>query len=73
MIEHQTNREMKELIGRRFKRNKYGLSNWTDTIVDIWYKRSVKLGVPGFTVEVMVKGTLYDYPLCEVQIESKDQ
>lgn len=26
---------MNELIGRKFKRNKYGLSNWTETIKDV--------------------------------------
>jgi len=29
------NNVMNELIGRKFKRNKYGLSNWTETIRNV--------------------------------------
>ncbi len=25
------------LIGRKFKRNLYGLSEWTDTVTEAWY------------------------------------
>lgn len=32
----------KELIGRKFRRNKYGVSTWEDTILDVWFQLSMK-------------------------------
>lgn len=38
---------IEELKGRKFKRNKYGLSIWEDTIKDVTYK--LNLSVPSKT------------------------
>lgn len=36
---------MSEIIGMRFRRNKYGLSLWEDTVAEVIYTRSII--VPG--------------------------
>lgn len=33
MLEAKT----KNIVGKQFKRNKYGLSSWADTIEDFWF------------------------------------
>ena len=52
---------MKELIGRQFKRNKYGLSDWTETI------RSVQLS----TVYEKIEGLWVSKPELEVSKNEK--
>jgi len=36
-----------KLIGKTFKRNKYGKSNWEDKIVEVWITSKQTIGVEG--------------------------
>lgn len=56
---------MRDLIGRKFKRNKYGLSTWTDTITDVWirYNFDLKHSFEYATPQVMVRGKMFSYPI----------
>lgn len=61
---------IEQLIGLKFKRNKYGLSTWEDTIQSVstsWKVVDVDKGLQ--QLEVTVKGTGYNtYELSEIVI-----
>ena len=48
-----------------FKRNKYGLSDWTDTVTEIFVIKEYKHNGM-YTPIVMVKGTKHSYPITEI-------
>lgn len=59
------------LIGRKFRRNKYGLSKWTQTIeqVDfIWSFKQVE-GNPYYSPRLIVRGDKHWYNINEILIE----
>jgi hypothetical protein len=58
---------MNNLIGKTFKRNKYGLSSWEDTIQEVfitWHLLDRNTRKP----EIKVKGTVHTYDLEEIVI-----
>lgn len=64
---------MEELIGKRFKRNVYGPSLWTDTVKKIWIRWSVEGTLMNYKgdqkAEVMIEGSLHSFPLSEIVFE----
>jgi hypothetical protein len=52
-------------VGKKFKRDKYGLSDWTDTIQEVWSWYSKD---PPHSIHFFVKGKLHNYPIEEVVI-----
>jgi len=60
--------KQEDLIGKSFKRNKYGLSTWTDIIQDVWiiWNLHVIEGKRVIIPEFMIKGTLHNYTLSEI-------
>ena len=57
---------MKELIGLKFKRNKYGLSNWTDTVLGVQIIKDFNNDGDYFTPRIMVKGSIQNYELEDI-------
>lgn len=66
--------EMNHLIGRKFKRNKYGLSSWVDTIANVGYTH-VHATEGGCMTEVHVYGmkSNHCYDLKEIVISPEPQ
>lgn len=68
--------DIKNLIGKRFKRDKYGLSLWEDTIKEVFFNNRVilnknessKYKIKGFKPEIRIKGhkTINDFNLDEI-------
>ena len=71
---------MKDLIGKKFKRNKYGLSIWTKTIgfVEVYYSRKEIDGLAVYFPEICIRAEedrpvedivlWYNYSLDEIVI-----
>ena len=61
--------KIEELIGKRFRRNKYGLSIWWDTISSVSVSHElVSLKDGTFKPKIWVKGSLHSLPIEEVVI-----
>lgn len=57
------------LVGKRFKRNVYGLSIWTDTISSVSVSHEmVSLKGGTYKPRIWVKGSLHSIPIEEVVI-----
>lgn len=67
-MKYTTKQDLPELIGKRFKRNVYGLTEWTDTVKDCWFVYIVNIEKGTTTQEIIVKGSNYDYPINELVI-----
>lgn len=58
---------MKDLIGKKFRRNVYGLSVWEDTVQDVyvqWKWIDPDVSIP----KIRIKGTLHDFSIDEIVI-----
>lgn len=58
---------MKDLIGKKFKRNVYGLTEWTDTVTNVFIVRSfISKGI--WKPLIGIKGTrgIWSYNLDEI-------
>ena len=55
-----------DLIGKKFKRNKYGLSTWTDEVTQVWVIMSAKIAVEGNKPIFMIRGSQHSYSADEV-------
>lgn len=58
---------MKDLIGKKFKRNVYGLTEWTDTVTNVFIVRSfISKGI--WKPLIGIKGTrgIWSYDLDEI-------
>lgn len=64
---------MNELIGQKFKRNKYGISTWTDIVQDISisYNYTINNKQSYFIPEINIKGSKHIYKLSEVVFVDK--
>lgn len=63
---------MTDLVGKRFKRNKYGLSNWTDVVKKVWFVMACNVDGKTFKPLFMVRGRLHNYEVkdCVFLIEN---
>lgn len=61
-------KSISSLIGKKFKRDVYGPSLWTDTISSVWFRSSwIESG--HYKIEVMVTGSKgISYTLSEIRL-----
>lgn len=57
------------LLGKKFRRNKYGLSIWWDTIQSVQITQKVQRinsSLSVVAIEIWVKGNMHAHPLDEI-------
>lgn len=65
---------MDELIGKSFKRNVYGLSEWTDTVVDVYIAININHDAfSSWTPIFLVQGTMHVFNINEIVFVNSDE
>lgn len=62
-----------KLIGQKFKRKKYGLSSWTDTISEVSIVLEYNSEFKEYCPKCKIQGTLHQYDLDEIIIWNVDR
>ena len=67
-MKYKTQQDLITLLDKKFKRNVYGLSEWTDIVEDCWFVYNVDIFKNTSSQHVMIKGSKWVYPLSELKI-----